>query len=228
LRANKTLNVSGVITYFRTKSLINENKNLSKDILSLFSQVASSANRYIVKNNFTIPVIKQNNSPVFINHALYNSMAEGEMFLYIDINHCYWRIAYLQGIISEKFYKRVLKNKNLKIYRNMALACLIATKSKSYYIKGEHKLTVTEVKQQHNQIYQNIRFTAYNLLGEVRNKIGDDNLIGYRTDAILCKKEVAKKVGYIIFKNNFTFKVLECAKIDDHHYQYGDSEIKKI
>ena len=220
-RTNKLIQSKSITWYFRKKSIVNKEKALRHEILSLLAQVALSAKRYIIKNDFVIPEeIKQHNSPVFVNRKLFNELGDGEVFDYVDINHCYWRIAFLQGVISKNLYEKVLKNKKLKIYRNMALSCLIAPTTKDYYINGKLVLTVTEERSHYRIIYDNIRFTSYNLLGEIKNIIGSDFIIAHRTDAILCRPEVTKKVCKIIEQNNMSYKIISCAKVDDRHYQY--------
>ena len=107
-----------------------KNKKL---ILNIFASVKKSINRYLEKCNFTYDKKEKIYDSSFINRILFDELPNGSVFYYIDVKHCYWRIAYLNGYISESYYNKILKDPELKLYRNMALSCIIAPRIIDYY-----------------------------------------------------------------------------------------------
>ena len=197
------------------------------DITSLIGQVSKAVNRFILKNNFQINVIEQVHATTRMNRSKYEEMAEGEEFAYIDVKHCFWRIAFLNGYISEKLYDKVLGREDFKIYRNMALACIVASRSRAYYIKGEFVNEISEYKPHHKTIYNNIRFASYNLMGDIASYT-KDNFLGYRTDGIMVTPEAIKTVTDIIEENDLGFSVTKCTKVNNNQFVMGDKGIKKF
>jgi hypothetical protein len=121
-----------------SKNTISHIKNdETKNILSLFANVKKSINKYLVQHGLKINKIEKKYDSTFTNRLLFDSLPIGTSFYYIDVKHCYWRIAYLNGYISENYYKKILEKSDLKIYRNMALSCIIAAKTVEYYDNGK-------------------------------------------------------------------------------------------
>lgn len=227
----KKRSVSNIImngTYFA----LSKNKNHSakkdkkkKEVISLFSTVAKNINKHILKKDFNIQTIEQRYNSTYTNREKYAKMKTGATFYYIDVAHCFWRIAFLKEYISTHLYQSVLKKKELKMYRNMALACIVAPKSRDYYIGGSHILNVSEDKSMYRTIYDNIRFTSYNLMGEA-SEITERFCIGYRTDGIMVTRPAIKKVKDHLKDNGFDYKIVKCCKIDDKHFYYGNRVVK--
>ena len=107
--------------------------NDSNKVLNIFASVKKSINRYLEKNEFQFPKKVKNYDSSFVNRGLFNSLQNGTPFYYIDVKHCYWRIAYLNGYISQNYYEKILKDPEMKLYRNMALSCIIAPRIMDYY-----------------------------------------------------------------------------------------------
>ena len=164
--------------YYRNKAVcMNKNPNAVTDkdkkkqnqnINNLFATVHKSINRYIVEQDFDVPKVKSNNSSTWSNREMWRELEAGETFYYIDVSHCFWRIAFLNGCISERVYKNILEKPDLKVFRNMALACIIAPRVREYYINGVRVNEISEDRSLHRRVYDNIRFTAYNLMGDCR------------------------------------------------------------
>jgi hypothetical protein len=156
-------------------------------------------------------------------------MKIGDKFYYIDISHCYWRIAYLKNYISKKLYENVLKKPELKIYRNMALACIVAPKKRQYFKNGEMILEISEDKELWKIIYDNIRFTSYNIIGNISSSEDIKKyFIAYRTDGIMVTKPALKFVENMLKQHNLDYKVYNCVKVDDNHYYFDSKKVKKI
>jgi hypothetical protein len=193
-------------------------------VVSLFGNVRKAAERYCVNNDFHIRPIERKHPAVRLNRIMWREMPVGTKFIHIDISHCYWRIAYLNGIISENLYKGK-DSPEMKIFRNMALACLTTAKSRRIYRRGKLILDVSEDNQMLKQIYENIRHIAYNFMGNLYERVSQHSL-GYRIDGIKVLPEKAAIIKRAMKKANFLFKEMECIKYDEQTYVTLDGEIK--
>jgi hypothetical protein len=206
--------------------IANKNKNhvkskeKSSTINSLLGQVSRAVSRFILKSGLEIEKIKQVHPAVAVSRKKYRLMKDGAKFYYVDINHCFWRIAFLKGYIGEKLYEKWANEQGeLKTFRNMSLGCIKASEGRTYYIRGVRSYEIEEDKTLQCTIYDNIRFTCYNFLGEISKEVGD-NFIAYKTDGIMVdNKKGLAKVKKLMKKNNFMFTVKECEKIDELTYR---------
>lgn len=104
-----------------------------------------------------------------------------------DIDHAYWRIAFLEGIITEKTYKKglLIKDKSLRL---SALANL--SSSKEYQIIKNGVVTNKTIVIKHDpilqKVYNNIRYTCYEHMNNLADMLGED-FICYKTDCIYYK-----------------------------------------
>lgn len=220
---------------FNNKILVlNKNKNhvkskkKSSEINSLLGQVAMAVNRFIIKSGLVVEKIKQVHLALAVSRKKYRLMKDGAKFYYVDINHCFWRIAFLKGYIGEKLYEKWANEQGeLKTFRNMSLGCIKAPDGRTYYIRGVESYEIEEDKTLQCIIYDNIRFTCYNFLGEIAKEVQDD-FIAYKTDGIMVdSKKGLANVKKLMKKNNFMFTVKECEKIDELTYRIDDT-IKRM
>lgn len=113
-----------------------------------------------------------------------------------DVNHAYWRIAYLHGVITEKTYQKGLLIKD-KAIRLAALANLAS--SKEYHVIKDGELTSKTVILKYDpilqKVYNNIRYACYEHMMIMARMLGED-FICYKTDCIYYKDtpENRKKV----------------------------------
>ena len=194
-------------------------KDETINILSLFANVKKSINKYLIKNDFNIQKLDKKYDSTFTNRILFDSLPKGTQFYYLDVKHCYWRIAYLNGYISENYYKKILENPDLKIYRNMALSCIIAPKSVEYYTNGELINVIEEDTSIYQTIYENIRYKAWNLFGSICfEKIGQEKTIGYYTDGIMVLSEDVPLVKAILTRNKLQYTITKCIKTNNRQW----------
>lgn len=194
-------------------------KDKSKEILTLFSVVKKSINKFLVENNFYVDKQPKKYDSTFSNRLLFDSLPIGTKFYYADVKHCYWRIAYLKGYISEYFYKKVLDNPELKLFRNMALSCIIAPKSMDYYINGILIHSITEDTTIYNDVYESIRFKAWNIFGSLCfEKIGQEKTIGYYTDGIMVLSDDVAKVKATLTRNKLQYTITKCIKTNHRQW----------
>ena len=101
-----------------------------------------------------------------------------------DIDHAYWRIAYLSGMLTAKTYKKglLLKDKALRL---AALANL--SSSKEYQVIKDGIITEKTVVLKYDpilqKVYNNIRYTCYEHMNILADLLEDD-FICYKTDCI--------------------------------------------
>jgi hypothetical protein len=189
------------------------------NILSLFANVKKSINKHLIVNGFDIDKIEKKYDSTFSNRLLFDSLPIGTSFYYLDVKHCYWRIAYLNGYISENYYKKILQNPDLKIYRNMALSCIIAPKSVEYYEQGILMNVIEEDTTIYHTIYENIRFKAWNLFGSLCfEKIGKEKTIGYYTDGIMVLSDDVAKVKATLTRNKLQYTITKCIKTNNRQW----------
>jgi hypothetical protein len=104
-----------------------------------------------------------------------------------DVDHAYWRIAFLMGVITKKTYEKglLIKNKELRL---AALANLAS--AKEYQIIQDGILTDKTVILKYDpllqRVYNNIRFFCFEHMTAMANLLEED-FICYKTDCIYYK-----------------------------------------
>jgi hypothetical protein len=200
------------------------NKEEVRNIINLFANVKKSINKFIFENNISVEPIQKKYDSSFSNRILFDSLPLGTIFYYIDVKHCYWRIAYLNGYISESYYKKILEKPDLKIYRNMALSCIIAPKLVEYYNNGKLVNVIEEDTGIYKTIYENIRFKAWNIFGTLCfEKIGKEKTIGYYTDGIMIMSDEVDKVKATLTRNKLQYRITKCIKTKDRQWMNCDT-----
>ena len=222
------VNGKRVAKLFRKNAMRNTSKEESKKILSLFASVKKSVNKFIVNSDFYIEREPKKYNSIFTNRELFDSTPVNTKFYYIDVKHCYWRISYLRGYITKFLYQKILLSPDMKLYRNMALACVIAGRQVEYFSNGKKINEIKEDTRLHELIYENIRHYAWNLFGTLCfEKIGKENCIGYFTDGIMVFEEDLKKVTTTLARQKLQHRVINCQKTAHREYVYIDEgEIK--
>jgi hypothetical protein len=104
-----------------------------------------------------------------------------------DVDHAYWRIAFLQGVISEKTYKKglFLKDKSLRL---ASLANLSSQKEYRIIEEGivTNKTIVMKNEPILKKVYDNIRYACYQIMMNMAELLAED-FICYKTDCIYYK-----------------------------------------
>lgn len=184
--------------------------------LNLHGQVAKSIEKFIIQNKNNIEVVeKKYPRTSLVNKDLWKSLRVGQEFYYVDANHCFWRIAYLKGYITEAIYNRANANKDLKLTRNKALACTTSQVKVSYFNEeGKHINTIIENRNLYQRVFQNIRFTSYNLVADIYFAM-PSVAIGYRTDAVMVLKEGLEAAKKYFEDHNMPYDIDKCVKKDN-------------
>jgi hypothetical protein len=201
-------------------------KSESKKVINLFAVVKKNVNSFLTRNDYHVEPIEKIYSSSFSNRPLFDSMPVGTQFHYVDVKHCYWRIAFLLGYISERLYTRVVANPDLKLWRNMALACIIGSKEVEYYENGEIRHTVQEDNRLHNIVYSNMRHFAWNLFGKLAfEKIGKDNCLGYFTDGIMVFDTDVRIIQSTLARHQLQHRIVLCEKTGHREYVFVDEGV---
>ena len=175
---------------------------------------------------FTFKAIPQLNSPVYTNRNLYDAIGIVEDFYIIDLRHAYWRIASLKGYISEQLYLDHV-DEDSKLYRNMALACTVAHTKRTYYVNGKPEYEISEVCLPFETMYENIRHTCYNAVGDVQRELSGQ-VFAYRTDAVFVTKEGMERAKKMLYNRGFVCRIIKCTKINENFYADENDVIKKF
>lgn len=202
----------------------------SMKVLNLFASVKKSINAYIQKSGHNLKPINKIYDSSFRNTALFKSLPNGTQFVYVDVKHCYWRIAFLMGFISPYYYEKILNSPDMKLWRNMALSCIIAPRKVEYYEEGELVDAIEEDTTMYQRVYENIRFYAWNLFGRLcYEKIGKDNCIGYFTDGIMIFPEDLKKVKTVLARHKLQYRIITCEKTSDKEFvEIEDANLRRF
>jgi hypothetical protein len=110
-----------------------------------------------------------------------------------DLDHAYWRIAFLQGVIKQKTYENGLKIKD-KSLRLSALANLSSSKEYQIILDGvlTDKTKVFKYNSIYHKVYNNIRYTCFEHMNILATMLEDD-FICYKTDCIYYKDTIKNR-----------------------------------
>ena len=205
-----------------------KSKSEQKKVLSIIANVKKSFSRFAKKNPDVAP-IPQDFGSVYTDRISFKELPNDTELEYIDLNHCYWRIAHLLGYISERTYSNALDKPEMKLYRNMALSCTIAPKIIETHEYGKPPIIETENTTAYNIMYGNIRYFAWNIMGSLIEKLGHGKVFGYWTDGILVCKVDSQTVQDTFDEYNLLYSVQSCVKVSDREYKViGKDKIKKV
>lgn len=210
------------------KSLSERKQDLkqTRQVLALISAVKKDFTSHIIRNKIVIPQVEQIYGSSWQNQSKWIDMPKNSKFWYVDVNHCYWRIAYLLGYISERLYKQTLVKDDMKLYRNMALACVVAGKARKYFRGSEKIMEFHESTDLYVRMYDNIRYTAYNIMGRIAEATRD-KCLGYKVDGIMVDSEYLEVVKTMLDEENLFYKVKDCQKINGQMHTLGD-DVRKF
>jgi hypothetical protein len=202
-------------------SISKQNKSIQ-----IYSEVRRSFTRYLKNNQWEISTVNNNSGSHFQNIHLWEMLEIGTNFSYIDIKHAYWQYAHRLGYVSDELYNKSLK-KEFKKDRNKALACLVSIKDCIYYKDGERINNITEWNKPYKTMYDNIRFSVFNDIMELREVIGDDNILQIKIDCIMFLPHCYEQVFEYFRKKKIKHKNRNCKKIMKDLYYFTDDFLPK-
>lgn len=181
--------------------------NSFKKGLFLFGLVKKDFDKWLNLN--PSPIFLENYKPTFSSNS---KLKPNQKKYSYDIDHAYWRVAMLNGYISENTYNHGLRlkndNDNMKQLYCMALSVQGSSKTLDGYI-GEKKTgnkLVIEKNPIHRLIYNDIRNRTYQIMDELAYMLGND-FLNYNVDCITFKNQKNEKIVSEYLKSQkLTFK----------------------
>lgn len=179
------------VQYLCTHQAKNMKPEERTKFMFLYGKVRADAKDFLKSH----PPVQPSPYPVNDTNPRYRNRLDVP-FAGADMNHAYWRIAFLEGIITERTYHMGLANnqretKLLKNVRNSALSTM--GKAADYtIIKGgkltERKLAIGSAtgpkqSQQMQNLYLHIRYTCFRHMRNLKYMLGEDFIL-YQTDGI--------------------------------------------
>lgn len=189
-----------------------ENKNFDKGKLYLFKMVNDDVKKFIDNNPF-IDLPPQKKTQEFnLEYDINLGTLTGT-----DLDHAYWRIAYVKGYISKNTYEHGLKDDNAKTIRLATLGVLGTEQKFDRYVYGEYVETI--VKRRENKamkmVYRDIRLTCFFMMYELSLQLNED-FESWNTDCIYYRdsSENRKMVHYFFDMHNMLYKQLTSNTMD--------------
>lgn len=165
----------------RHKVYGSRNNNFPPSKIYLFNTVKIDVKRYLEKNDI---VVAPRKTATTYNVAYDDSIG---ILTATDLNHAFWRIAYIKNYISKKTYERGLDEscKGIKALRLSTLSILGREKSFDKYVNGEFvaKIITQELDPTLRAVYDDIRYSCYYMMYELSQMLGDD-FDCWKTDCI--------------------------------------------
>lgn len=178
--------------------------NFPKKKIYLFNNVKQQVTKWLNTNDVYLP---ENLSSIKYNYDY--DTDEGTM-CGTDLNHAYWRIAYLYGMINEKTYIGGLDT-DCKALRLATLSVLGREKKFDNYEKGEIKESYVYQKENVDlkNVFKFIRLTCFSFMKEASDLLGDD-FFAWKTDCIYYRESLSniKAVQEYFDQYNLTYKQL--------------------
>lgn len=191
------------IIFYDRLMVYTSTKNFPQKKLFLFVHVLKDVKKFIA--NFgpvTLPVERFS--------TRYNLEYKYSQSVGFDINHAYWRIAYIKGIISERTYNHGL-DKDCKAIRLAALS-ILGREKKFIDVNVENpKVYITQhFNKNLNDVFKYIRLVCFDMMNSLAKKLGDE-FDCWRTDCIYFNDtpENRQIVKDYFEQKQMTFKVLD-------------------
>ncbi|MDF0682451.1 MAG: hypothetical protein P0116_15955, partial [Candidatus Nitrosocosmicus sp.] len=111
----------------------------------------------------------------------------------VDVDHCYWRILFINNVISEKLYEKYKKNRDARV---ISVGCL----NKRQTIvkkKGYEVLEKQVIENPFNWVWNFVCWTTYKVITKAIEAC-DDNIFAYQSDGIYMPTKYAPKAMSVI------------------------------
>ena len=210
-----------------------------------FKKLKEQYHKYIIKNNFDIPEIKDEYKLISkLDLKPYKSLPVGAYFVDVDIEHCYWQTLFNFGVIDKNFYEEYL-HPDFKLLRNMAIGYMAKKTSVNIYsgvLTNENKDELIEglldndfhilndlfTKEKsiscdisiYKRIFDNVRHYSANTMGYAAENLLQGKVIKYVTDGIMfnANNEKVQDVIDYFSSRGFTSVINICKKYNENLY----------
>ena len=156
-----------------------ENKNFDSKLICLFNMVQSDVKNFLNINPYI-------DIPPKVNTSEYNYKYDDTIgtITATDLDHAFWRIAYVKGYITKKTYTKGLPTSG-KAIRLASLSVLGRGKKFDRYVDGKFIENVVTKKSDATlqKVYVDIRYSCYYMMYELSQLLKDD-FESWKTDCI--------------------------------------------
>jgi hypothetical protein len=156
-----------------------KNKNFDSKLLCLFNMVQTDVKNFLNINPYI-------DIPPKVNTIEFNYSYNDQIgtLTATDLDHAFWRIAYVKGYITKKTYEKGLPSSG-KAIRLASLSVLGRGKKFDRYVNGKYVETVVMKKPDVllQKVYVDIRYSCYYMMYELSKILGDD-FECWKTDCI--------------------------------------------
>jgi len=120
---------------------------------------------------------------------------------YVDVDHCYWQIAYVHGILDDKTYE---KYKNNRIARLTSIGCRNRSTYTDYFKNGRHIKREVEPNEL-AWVWHFVNYKAFQAMETVKKEFP---IFSYYTDGVYLPEEHAQEaVDLILSKHKLHSKI---------------------
>jgi hypothetical protein len=209
-RKNFTIEKSGALHRIVDDSgvhsfLVSEKTKGETSLLQACKIVKSDAIQFLNTKNADLPP-----SDLFIptEYTCFENLKEGQTLVSIDVEACYWRTAYLLGVISLKTYLKFL---TLKHERNVAIGCLKRKTEQVVFYNGK-EIKRRSIENELTKVNVHIKKYIYDIFLQVKE---DFNIVFYHTDEFWVSLHNAESLKKFLEQKGFRTKsdVLKIEKI---------------
>lgn len=155
------------------------NKNFDNKLLCLFNMVQVDVKNFLRINPYI-------DIPPKVNTTEFNYQYNDEIgtLTATDLDHAFWRIAYVKGYITKKTYTKGMPTSG-KAIRLASLSVLGRGKRFDKYVDGEffENIVVKEPDTTLQKVYVDIRYSCYYMMYELSQILKDD-FESWKTDCI--------------------------------------------
>jgi hypothetical protein len=182
-----------------------KNKTFPGDMIYLFNLVRLDVKKYLSENPDFILTPKVN-----VTEFNFNYQDNDDLITATDLNHAFWRIAFIKGYIRKETYERGL-NPKAKALRLACLSVLGREKKFDNYVNGvkTESLVLKKENEAFRNVYLDIRYSCYYMMYELSKLLGDD-FDCWKTDCIYYRDtpENRKLVHDYFDRHSMTYKQL--------------------
>ena len=159
------------------------------------------------------------------NAELWESMAAGRYFYNLDIKKAYWQMGYRLNYIDHSFYQQYIDNDEFKQAMRLCFSFLARKNHMNYYDKHGRKTTIECDTSVLKKAFSNVREKLYVEIDELKAGL---NVIEYNIDGFSVLAGELDEARKRFAEKGILFKVVECRKIDDYTYSYGNDKVKNF
>lgn len=162
----------------RTRFITDKTDKKGSDVLHACKAVKKDVRKFAEENE----IYKHGEYMATFNNVPYTSdyiLSGGEDVSYVDINHCYWRILYNFGIITERTYDMYKNNRDARL---VSVGNLNRRKFKKLYKDGVYLKTI-EYPNEFKWAWDFVCFTTYKAIKGVVNHCHGE-IFAFFTDGV--------------------------------------------